>query len=172
MNIYREIKALKSLWKDRHKSVNTHEKRMKITEELADAYFEENGRYPNERILDWFASFILAEELSDSSSNKRTKVEYNFHSKAQEKRRKEGEEGTFGMLGEAPFSCVEFTHNGSGKNCAKPTRQYPHWALDWKHCERLDTQPSRNKERVRKYREFIRRQPVHKYSIKELNPDE
>ena len=171
MNIKKDVEALESLWEQRHKSVRRVDSRKRLANELLEAYFDEFGCYPKPEFLSRLADFILAGDLSDKSSNKRTKVEYNFHSKSQSARRVDGTKTTYGHSGEVSFKWAE-NYDGCGRNCNFPYRKYPNTETDMDFAIRLDTQPSRNKERVRKYREFIRRQPVHKYSIKELNPDE
>lgn len=173
MNINTEINALESLWEQRHKSVKTFEQRCNMVVELLEAYFEEYGVYPDsERYggqLERLNDFVLAEDLSDKSKGKRKKVTYNFHSNTQKE---------YDQKHEASFSSVEHTHNCRGRNFAKPLRKYAvvtdflQAMEDESHTNRLDAQESRNEERARKYREFIRRQPVHRYNIKELDPDQ
>lgn len=174
MNIKKDVEALESLWEQRHKSVRRVDSRKRLANELLEAYFDEFGCYPKPEFLSRLADFIMAGELSDKNPHKRKKVEYNFHSKDQQEYNKKGKNLKYGHSGEVSLNAIEHTHDSHGHKCTKPTRTYV-IVTDWQnddYSHALDSQPSRNKERERKYREFIRRQPVHKYSIKELNPDE
>jgi hypothetical protein len=144
-------------------------KRMKLIEDLTEAYVTQTGERPDPTQLDRLATLILREELTDTDSHKMRHNEYPVMSDTQLARRKDGvhQRNNGVVFRETSFDKLQ-DYGTDGRDHAKPIRRLQ------QVNEQIEVEAvarSRDKERRRKYNEFIKRQPVITYKRGEVNGD-
>lgn len=110
LDLNAEITKLFSEFKDGRWSCANN--RINYVDSLIERYFTERGKVPPKQDLDRLATFILLEELSDTSRGKMSESEYPTMSARMERGRQELE---------APFEHSS-QHGMDGQNYRKPTR--------------------------------------------------
>lgn len=132
------------------------------------------GRKPRElpfnpldsRLLDAATDLLLNEELSDTSSNKATKFEYPFLSEFQLARRKDGAHEARGVVqkGESPISAAS-SYSQDLRDYRTPNRRR---RSTFENIYIDEATKSRNRERRKRYSEFIKPGPVVVYKRGEI----
>lgn len=178
-------KEIEAIRKETRAGTLPLEERLKRIERASDQYAikhaeqyeaerlkaEENGterpfRPLDDRLLEQLANLALHEDLTDKSQYKTRDTEYPFLSDLQLARRQSGanERKTGVQKGEAPFEAAATTAL-DGRDYATPVRRKRSIYEDLLRDEQAQI---RNKERRRKYNEFVGKQPVITYKASEL----
>lgn len=186
MNYVEELrKEIEAIRKETRAGTLPLEERLKRIERASDQYAikhaehyeaerlkaEENGterpfRPLDDKLLDQLANLALHEDLTDKSQYKTRDTEYPFLSDLQLARRQTGanERKTGVQKGEAPFKAAA-TIAMDGRDYATPLRRKRSIYEDLLRDEQAQI---RNKERRRKYNEFVGKQPVITYKASEI----
>ncbi|KQL18842.1 hypothetical protein [Cytobacillus solani] len=147
------------LWSQTKAGNLPREERFVAIERLTDRYITATGKRPDPSQLDRLATLCLYEEVTDDRPDKMTLEEYPIMSDEQYARRTEGKHvrrhGKDGKLlpnkTEIPLNAA-FDYGTDGKNYRTPKRR----PLSTDEASRADAKLTRNKERRRKYNEFIK----------------
>jgi hypothetical protein len=122
------------------------EERFKAVDELTDEYIAKKGQRPEPEQLDRLASLCLYEELTDATPWKTRNNEYPIHSERQQEEIEKNE--------------VNMAVESTGRD--KPVRRK---RSDYENHFVNKKSQSANAERKRKYREFMKVQPVKSYFV-------
>ncbi|MEM5645613.1 hypothetical protein AAHH72_12415 [Bacillus cereus] len=143
-------------------TISNRDVRAKEIKSLTDAFVETVGERPDPKQLERLADLLLYEELHDTDRMKVRNNEYPIMSGTQIQRRQEGTRQRKGNGSEVPLKAA-FGLAADSLNHSIPKRR----KRTINEMLRSDTTKSRNKERVARYREFIRIQPIIKYVVRE-----
>jgi hypothetical protein len=137
------------------------EVRIAEIDRVTEEWFAKTGKLPDDKQLERLADLILHEELTDTHPDKMTTAVYPFMSEEQYARRTEGRHVKKGSRKEVGFGATH-TIGTDGSNYAKPLRRARE-DNENKHIDKVTK--TRNKERLRKYNDFTKVQPVVKSFI-------
>ncbi|MHA2883379.1 hypothetical protein [Bacillus cereus] len=143
-------------------AISNRDVRAKEIKSLSDAYVEAVGERPDEFQLERLTDLFLYEELTDSNPDKMTLDEYPIMSEMQLLRRQFGKGVKKGKLakGEVPLKKLKYI-GADHKNHHIPTPR----PLSTYEMILRDKTKSFNKERQRKYNEFIKQGKVSIWKI-------
>jgi hypothetical protein len=135
------------------------QKRMTVIHELIDAYIAATGERPDSTQLDRLATLCLYEEITDNHPDKMAREEYPIMSEEQYARRTEGKHvkrtdkngNKRPNTSEIPLKAA-YDYGTDGRNYRTPKRR----RLSTNEALELDRKRSRNKEREKRYKEFIK----------------
>lgn len=140
--------------------------RSQIVEDLTEDYFKATGELPESSQLERLANALLEEELADDSAWKSRQSEYAFFSEEQLARRRDGVHQRKNEGGQSEVKLEKaWSIGANGKDYRKPKRRE---RSDNENIKIDEQTKSRNKERLNKYREFTKVQPVITRHISEL----
>ena len=141
------------------------ELRIECIEQLTEDYYRLADEMPDSVALERLADLILHEELTDPNEHKVSQTEYPFLSDTQMARRQEGKHArkSDNPRIEVPLSIAENV-GVDGKNHIVPARRVRS-GRENTHVDKVAK--SRNKERKRKYDEFVKVQPVITWNLRE-----
>lgn len=151
-----------SLRESDSEAISNRDVRAEEIKSLTDAYVGTVGERPEPKQLERLADLLLYEELHDTNRMKVRNNEYPILSDTQIQRRQEGTRQRKGNGSEVPLRAA-FGLAADSLNHGIPRRR----KRTINEMLRSDTTKSRNKERVAKYREFIRIQPIMNYVVRE-----
>jgi hypothetical protein len=134
-------------------------KRMSLIDELIESYIAATGHRPDSVQLDRLATLCLYEEITDNHPDKMTREEYPIMSEEQYARRTEGKHvkrtdkngNKRPNTSEIPLKAA-YDYGTDGRNYRTPKRR----RLSTNEALELDRKRSRNKEREKRYKEFIK----------------
>ena len=146
------------------KNIEDRTERIRAIDALIDEYVYAIGSAPDPVQLERLSNYILKEELTDASKNKVRREEYPIFSEWQLARRREGRhrrsEGRHMEISLGSLVSV----GADGRDYRTPKRRKRNV---WESIYVDEKTKSRNKERRRKYREFIKPGPVRTYNLRE-----
>jgi hypothetical protein len=140
--------------------------RSQIIEDLTEDYFRSTGQMPEGSQLERLSNVLLEEELADDSAWKSRQSEYAFFSEEQLARRRDGVHQRKNEGGQSEVKIEKaWSIGANGKDYRKPKRRE---RSDNENIKIDENTKSRNKERLKRYREFTKVQPVITRHISEL----
>lgn len=142
------------------------ELRIEKIDQLTEDYYRLAGEMPDSVALERLTDLILYEEITDNDRMKVRNNEYPFLSNEQLARRQEGKHSRSSTLsGEVPLGAADSV-GVDGRSYSQPTRKVRNSRENRLVDEKTK---SRNKERKRKYDEFVKIQPVIAWNLREVS---